>query len=177
MNKLTFFLVTLSIISCATREWKEYVYDEFHFSIEMPTEPEVDIKKSIDSELDHYKIVSIPNKSRSEFTSYSVVYVDLNQNFDSKDTSSVSNYFAIVDDQIKAMNPHKLIDKRQYQLDDYPAVEYVMEFADGIQTMIYRYLLVEDKSLQLLMIFPTISKENPDHKRYLDSFKILKDNL
>jgi len=175
MNKLTLFFFALLISGCANNEWKEYVYDEFYFSAEFPTEPVVDIK-NVDSEFNHYTIISIPNKTRSEFTSYSVVFVDLNKNFDSNNTSSVADYFLTVDDQIKALKPHKLIDKRQYQLDDYPAVEYVMEFADGIQTMIYRYLLVEDKSLQFLIICPTISKENPDRKRFLDSFTILKDN-
>jgi hypothetical protein len=172
MKKIIYLtLLTALLIACSkTKEWKTYKYNEFNFTVEFPYEPEFTVK--IIDDLKYNLLVSKSRAPGLKFTSYSVFYVDLKNFLNSNDSSLVKKYFEILDEQSTVLNPVRIISQREFQYFNYPAKEYVKEFADGNQIQVSRFIFVNDKSYQLDMVYPTVEKDNPEHNKFIESFRL-----
>ena len=168
-------MLTVLLFACSkNKEWRTYDYTKFNFRVDLPYEPELRINSDLGDGLTYNQIISKSPEEAPWFTSYSVFYVDLENSMSSTDSSYVLQYFKVLDDQARTLNnPVRIISQKEFRQFGYPGKEYVKEFADGNQIEVSRFILVDNKSYQLDLIYPTNKKDNPEHKKFIESFRLV----
>ena len=174
MNRSLILVLLLSLSNCNTKEWKTYQYHEYGISIDLPKEPEIKTPKYSDSEYEYFLVTCELAPPGKDFTAYSFFYINMFENFDSSDSSSVKEYFAFIEKQVDSKKADRVLEIRKYKFNQYPAIEYKLEYSEGRQVTITRYILANDKSIQLGVVCPSESMDDSEHLKFLDSFKFLK---
>jgi hypothetical protein len=166
-------LATASVLAAPEPAWKEFTSRDGGFSVRMPKTP-TEQTKSLKSPFGPVDVTMFQAISPKDGLLYQVAYNDF---------PAFLVQLADADDVLKAIPGGvaqgvngKVLSNDKVKLGDHPGREFEIEVFGGQGVVHGRAYLVKDRLYQVMVIAPKDAADSPDINRFLDSFKLTKDD-